>query len=135
MSSEEHWPADDGQFTPTMAYDLLASRRRRQLLYCLYMYATPMRLPDVAERLVEWDHDGSGAHLWDHDGSGTDLLDERLRIYNALYHSHVPKLADVDVVTYSQSEDMVDLGPNASHVRPYLEQVAREDLGDDEKLF
>lgn len=59
---------------------------------------------------------------------GEKLLNERLRTYNELYHSHVPKLVDADVVAYSQSEDMVELARNAAQLRPYLERAAEADL-------
>lgn len=99
-------------------HDLLAARRRRYTLYCLYMYATPMGLPDVAEQVT----------MWEHGVSSGELLDERLRTYNDLYHSHVPKLADADVIVYSQEEDVLDLARNAAQLRPYLERAADRDL-------
>jgi hypothetical protein len=99
-------------------HDLLAARRRRYVLYCLYLYANPMRLPDVAEQVIEWEH-----------GRPSDeLLDERLRAYNDLYHTHVPKLVEFDVVGYSQSEDMLELDRNVARLRPYLESAAEVDL-------
>lgn len=99
-------------------HDLLAKRRRRYTLYCLYLFANPMRLPDVADQVTEWEHGKPGG----------ELLDERLRTYTDLYHSHVPKLAAADVVAYSQPEDMIELAHNAAHLRPYLEREAEADL-------
>jgi hypothetical protein len=98
--------------------DLLAARRRRYVLYCLYLYANPVQLADVADRVTEWEH---GA-------PGEELLDERLRTYNDLYHTHVPRLADADVVAYHQSEDAVELARNAALLRPYLDHTAETDL-------
>lgn len=116
MANEQN-PGNE-QFPLVAVYDLLAPRRRRELLYCLFLYATPMRLSDVAVLIAGWSHDGSG----------DESLDERLRIYDALSHRHVPKLSETEVVTYSRSDETIDLGPNASRLRPYLEQTAREDL-------
>ncbi|MFB6301488.1 MAG: hypothetical protein ABEH78_01300 [Haloferacaceae archaeon] len=99
-------------------HDLLAKRRRRYTLYCLYLFANPMRLPDVADQVTEWEYGRPGE----------ELLHERLRTYNDLYHSHVPKLDAVDVVEYSQAEDMIELAHNASRLRPYLEWEAETDL-------
>lgn len=99
-------------------HDLLAQRRRRYVLYCLYLFANPMQLPDVADQVTEWEHGNP-------DG---ELLDERLRTYTNLYHSHVPQLAAADVVAYSQTEDMIELAHNAAHLRPYLEREAEADL-------
>jgi hypothetical protein len=97
-------------------HELLSARRRRYLLYCLYRYENPIRLPDIAEHIVEWEQQEN------------DHLEERLQTYNALYHNHVPKLAKYDIVEYDQDEDMVEFGENATDLRPYLERAAETDL-------
>ncbi|MBV0902850.1 DUF7344 domain-containing protein [Haloarcula salina] len=99
-------------------HDLLAAGRRRYTLYCLYMYANPIRLSDVAGQIVEWEYDAPA----------DERLDERLAIYTSLYHIHVPKLAEADVVAYDRSDELIELGPNAEQIRPYLEQAAEIDL-------
>lgn len=85
---------------------VLANSRRRYALYCLFLYANPMRLPDVADQVTVWEH--------------ADLPEtyerERLRIYNSLYHDHLPVLRASGIVTYHQSDDMVELGPAASRI-------------------
>lgn len=113
--SERHLPLD-------IVHDLLAERHRRYVLYCLYLYANPMRLPDIAELVTQWEHGAPGG----------ELLDERLRTYNELYHTHIPELADSGVVAYSQSEDMLELDRNAVWLRPYLERASEIDLPADE---
>lgn len=95
-------------------HDLLAARHRRCVLYCLYLYGNQMRLLDVAKRIAEWEY-------------GVPE-DEPLDICNSLYHRHVPKLADANAVTYSQSEDAIELAQNAAQLRPYLERAAETDL-------
>jgi hypothetical protein len=102
MQNQTNQCTTGGELSPGRVHELLAKQRRRHLLYCLYLSADPVSLPDAAARVTEREHDGAG----------DDLLDERSRVYTSLYHSHVPKLADADVVTYSQSEDMVELSSN-----------------------
>lgn len=99
-------------------HELIASRRRRYTLYCLYLYANPMRLSDVAGRITEWEHGEAAA----------DFLDERLAIYTSLFHIHVPKLAAADVVAYDRADEMIELDRNAAPLRPYLERAADVDL-------
>lgn len=101
-----------------VVHDLLAARRRRYVLYSLYLYATPVRLPDVADRVAELE-DGPPVE---------ELTEERTRTYLDLYHTHVPKLADAGVVSYSQSGDEVELASTVSQLRPYLELTAESDL-------
>lgn len=114
----EGWPVTDSDLSLDRITDLFAARRRRYTLYCLYLYANPLHLSDVAGQIVEWDHEASAA----------EALDERLAIYTSLYHVHVPKLAAADVVAYDRSDELIELGPDAEHVRPYLEQAAEIDL-------
>lgn len=116
MNSER--PDVDDRLSLDHIHDLLTARRRRYTLYCLYLHANPMRLPDVAEQVAEWEHGVSGE----------ERLDERLRTYDELYHTHVPKLDDANVVAYSQSEDTVELARNIAQLQPYLERAAGTDL-------
>lgn len=92
--------------------DPLEHRYSRHLLYCLYVYTTPMKLPDVADQITVWDEDADG-----------DYLEERLRIYDTLYHDHVPALCEADLVEYDQRTDTVDLGPAAEEAEPAVERV------------
>jgi hypothetical protein len=48
MSARNH-PDDE------IEAELLASDRRRYLLYCLYLYASPIRLPDIAYQVTVWE--------------------------------------------------------------------------------
>lgn len=105
-------------FSRDRVHSLLATCRRRYFLYCLYLYANPMPLLDVAGQIAEWEH-----------GEPEDeLLDERMDVYISLYHNHVPKLVDADVVAYDRSEDVVERDRNADKLRPYLERVVATDL-------
>lgn len=111
LTSEDRLSLDE-------VHGLLASRRRRYVLYCLYLYVNPIQVSDVAEQVAEWTHSGSSG----------ELTVERSRLYVSLYHVDVPKLAEVDAVSYSRSEDTVELADNASQLRPYLERAAETDL-------
>src|SRR6056297_131920 len=90
---------------------LLSDRRRRYLLYCLHMYANPLRLPDIAHQVTVWERP---------DSPGV-CLKARLETYMSLYHDHLPTLRDRDVVQYEQTEDIVELGPEADRLTPSLE--------------
>jgi len=118
MLAGEDRSTPDGGLSAGLVHDLLVARRRRYLLYSLHRYANPVGLPDVADQVTEWEHGVPAA----------ERLDERLRTYNDLYHTHVPALADADVVAYDQSEDAVELARNAAQLRPYLERTVETDL-------
>ncbi|KAA9398716.1 hypothetical protein Har1130_10910 [Haloarcula sp. CBA1130] len=97
---------------------LLSSHYRRYLLYGLSQYTTPVSLAVLTDTVTEFEH-GTPAE---------QSRDERLRIYTALYHNHLPRLVDAGVVRYNQSEDIVDIGPNAPALVPLLESTIEHDL-------
>lgn len=100
--------------------DLLSHPYRRYLLYYLYLYANPVQLPDIAHQIT----------IWETKEPAKDHLQDRLRIYTSLYHDHLPKLTEVDVVEYNQEEDMVELGPAAEEYMPAVERRFRGEVGD-----
>ncbi len=109
MPNTDTIPEDD-------VFAVLSSQRRRFALHCLQKYGGPMALADMADEIAVWEND-------------TDIADispeEVKRIYVSLYHTHVPKLEDADIVEYSQERDMVALSENAeqvtAHIEPYDE--------------
>ncbi|MHC3380141.1 DUF7344 domain-containing protein [Haloarcula sp. H-GB5] len=97
---------------------LLSSHYRRYLLYGLSQYTTPVSLAVLTDTVTEFEH-GTPAEQY---------RDERLKIYTSLYHNHLPRLVDAGVVQYNQSEDLVDIGPNAPALVPLLESTIDHDL-------
>jgi hypothetical protein len=78
---------------------LLTNRRRRYVLYCLKTSEMPMTLANLADGLVRRETDASP----------TAVQDERERIYVSLYHTHLPKLAEADLVSFDTDQNLVDL--------------------------
>jgi len=99
---------------------LLSDRRRRYLLYYLHMYSAPIRLPDIAHQVT----------IWERPDSPSICLKARLETYMSLYHDHLPRLRDRDIVQYEQTEDMVELGPEADRLIPSLEEFLRREIDD-----
>lgn len=100
-------PAPDSSDTPSVdrstLHDLLSSERRRHVLSCLGEHG-PMALPDLADEVAEREHDAALPQVPE---------DAVLTIYLSLYHTHVPKLAQADVVSYDQDRDAVALATDA----------------------
>lgn len=92
-------------------YELLSDRRRRYFLECLAEHGYSLTLADLADEVAAREHD---AHI-------ADVPEEEvLRIYLTLYHQHVPKLDEADVVAYDQDGDLVARGEAASVVERVL---------------
>ena len=99
--------------------ELLTHRDRRYLRYCVFLYTPPMSLAMIADQLTVWTGSPS---------TEAQYLRERLWNYNALYHDHRPVLCDVNLITYDQEDDMVDLGPAAEQIKPAVFQVLSEEI-------
>lgn len=63
----------------------------------------------------------------------TAVADEDVeRVYASLYHAHVPKLVDLDVIEFDRRAETITRGPNAEQVLTVLELTGRSgavDLG------
>lgn len=102
-------------------FSVLANRRRRYVLYCLKTSKTPMAVADVADALVRWETDESPPAV----------QETRERVYISLYHCHLPKLADADLISFDINQKLVDLREDGkdlplSVVRPSADNHPRE---------
>lgn len=79
--------------------DLLANFRRRRALLTLLSHEA-LSLPDLADEVAVAEFDETLPEI---------DADDVLQIYLSLYHTHVPKLADADLVCYDQSDDYLTL--------------------------
>jgi hypothetical protein len=100
--------------------DVVGHRRRRYLLYCLYIYSNPIKLTDIADQLI----------IWAKFEVGGTQRQEWLRIYKSLYHDHLPALQDADVVRYHEEDNMVELGPVGEQLEPTLERRYKTEVTD-----
>lgn len=98
------------------AFDLLRHTHRRLLLACLAEHAEPITLPDAAEQVTRSAH---GARI-----ENVDPETVR-RTYLNLYHTHVPKLVDADVVRYSQESDLIGLTDAGTYIVERMKRFRR----------
>lgn len=94
-------------------YDALAHPRRRYLCYSL-LERERWSLADLATGTVAWERDVPEAAVDD---------DERERAYVSLYHAHVPKLVDLDVLAFDRPTETVSAARNAEPVLDALEGI------------
>ena len=83
-----------------MICDCLSRSRRRYTLRHLKGTEKPMALADLAEEIADWESETPKAEITDETAK---------EVYMSLYHNHVPKLADADLVQYNQERDTVEL--------------------------
>ncbi|ELY66516.1 DUF7344 domain-containing protein [Natronococcus jeotgali] len=93
-------------------YEALAHPRRRYLCYSL-LSSSHWTLTELATKLVAWERD-----------IPEEDVDEvnRNEMYVSLYHAHVPKLVELDIVEYENGgEKVVVADTNAPQVLAALE--------------
>lgn len=105
---------DDGPPTIDEVFDVLSDSRRRTALEVLIAHEVPLALADLADEVA----------VREHDARITDISEETVRdVYLSLYHKHVPKLREADVVRYHQERDLVALSDHADHVEGFMDEL------------
>lgn len=109
--------SDPDRLTLDHILRLLADSRRRVVLTLLQEHGS-LRLPDLAEEVVRIETDTSIPELTE---------EEITRVYMELWHVHIPKLAEADVIEYDQQHDVVLLGDSIEEVAKFLPTDDRDD--------
>lgn len=116
-TTSDSQPTSNAIFLNTL-FEVLANRRRRYVLHCLREYQTPIALADLADEVATQEQE-------------TPLPDipaeEVKRVYMSLYHTHIPKLVDANIVEYTQEQDLVALSTKSEHVEPFLERATENE--------
>lgn len=94
-------------------YEALAHARRRYLCYSL-LSSSRWTLTELATKLVAWERDIPEEDV-------TDF--ERDEMYVSLYHTHVPKLIELDIIEFEgdETEELIVADENAVQVLAVLE--------------
>jgi len=101
----------DGVLELDGVFAALGHPRQRYLLYTLVRDAGDKTLTELAEKIVAWEQDKPISKVSD---------DERTRVEVSLYHSHVPKLADLGVLEYQEGENIIVRARNTEQVQAVL---------------
>ncbi len=105
------------ELPPDHVFDALGSRRRRYLCYAL-LGRERVDLDAAAERIAAWEVD-------DADSRATVEAVDAVRL--SLYHVHVPKLVEDDVIRFDPEREQIRHGPAAGPVLDALALLADAD--------
>lgn len=110
----------EGQRDPASRLFRVAAHERRRLALARLAEHVRLSLPDLADELAVTEH-------------GTDVADlpaeTVTRTYFDLYHRHVPRLADAELVRYEQDRDLVSITDRGREFAAWLEDAV-DDLPD-----
>lgn len=106
MPPVEQFPGDaatpwDAEVNADGLFDVLSNTRRRYVIAHLQTRSKPMALADVATELARWECDARNDRI---------PKDEVLPRFRALYHDHVPKMADVGVIEWNDGRNTITIG-------------------------
>jgi hypothetical protein len=95
-------------------YHLLSNSRRRETLAALWHRREGIPLRELSERVAASE-------------AGTDPAPRALRgsVYNALHQTHLPKLAECDLLEYDPDRKLVRPSPHTRPVSRYMDNVTR----------
>lgn len=94
---------------------LLANRQRRLLLRVLQESTTPLRTITLAKRMAERAYENP-------------TVEDRRTIYLSLYHNHLPRLEEADVIVHHGDEGTIVPDVNFDDVVRILESAHEQDL-------
>jgi hypothetical protein len=102
--------ADERPVSLDQIYGTLSNHRRRRVLWKL-METERVELGDLAEQIAARELEKPRGQL---------TTQERKRLYVSLYQAHLPKLADVDAITYDKRQGLIKPGPAFDIFTGYL---------------
>jgi hypothetical protein len=98
-------------------FEILKNQRRRVVLRYLNEHEGPIDLGELAEHVAAVENDVSVSAI---------SSDQRKRVYVGLYQCHLPKMDDMDIVSFNKNRGRISLGPNADKLDPYLQPPSNE---------
>lgn len=93
-------------------FDALANERRRRVLSILCEYDATVALADLADEVAVREKKQPITEI---------PPGEVKRVYMLLYHSHIPKMADANLVRYDQARDRVTWTVSEDRIRSLLD--------------
>jgi hypothetical protein len=93
-------------------FDLLSNHRRRYVIHFCKQRETPVEVGELAEQVAAWENDKTVEEI-DHA--------ERKRVYTSLQQTHLPTLADAEMIRYENGT--VELTDRATELDVYLDVV------------
>lgn len=92
------------------AFEVLSHRYRRYAMVYLVRHTPPVHLSQLASYIANTTTDGA-SH------------EETEQVYIELYHHHIPKLEDLDVIEFDRDQREVELATDPDLIEEYLEQI------------
>ncbi len=93
-------------------FEIAKNERRRNALRYLRSHEAPVKLGTLAEHIAAVENDTTVKAI---------SSQQRKRVYVGLYQCHLPKMDDMHIVEFNQNRGLIELGPNAEQLYPYID--------------
>jgi len=108
---------DGDRLDETVIFEVLSSERRRLAIQFLRDSEDDIEVNDIAEYIAERET-----------GESPPPKDARKTVYVSLHQTHLPKMDDLDIVSYDTDTKEVSLDESFRDVAVYMEVVPRSGL-------
>lgn len=105
---------NDASLSKEKMFHLLQNSRRRHVLQYLVTTNGPAQISDVAEQVAAWEYEAPVEEL---------TSQQRQRVYISLYQSHLPKLAEFNLITYDRNRGSIEQTSTINQLARYLDRA------------
>lgn len=117
-------PDDDshtGRPSREEIFEVLSNRRRRYVLHYLKQLDEGETAPlsEIATQVAAWERGEDVADI---------AYEERKSVQTSLYQTHLPKLAEKNLIEYDPDSNLVFRRAGSERIQVYLEMVSKNDL-------
>lgn len=115
--SDSRWPfgarssSDSEPLSSDEVFEILSNHRRRMVLYYLRQNGEFLTVNELAEKIAATENEVPVDEL---------TSQQRKRVYVSLYQTHLPKMAQTNVIDYDEDEGVVRLTDRSNSVDRYL---------------
>ncbi|WP_435345542.1 DUF7344 domain-containing protein [Haloarchaeobius sp. HRN-SO-5] len=109
----------DGGLSKGEIFDVLRNQRRRFVLQYLKRRDEPVELGDLATQVAAWEYNSPCEEV---------TSEQRKRVYTTLQQTHLPRMADANIVEYDPDEGLIQPTPRTRDLSIYLEIVPGSEL-------
>ena len=100
-------------------FEMLSNRRRRFVIHALKHAEGPVDISELSTDVTAWELDIEPADV---------TYDDRRNVYSTLKRTHLPKLAENDVVTVDEETHLVEPTPALEDLDVYVEVLGSREI-------
>lgn len=112
-------PQSSSNLSKGEIFDVLRNERRRFVLQYLKQRGEAVELGELATQVAAWEYDTPCDDV---------SADQRKRVYTTLQQTHLPRLAEANIVHYDADDGVISATDRANDLAIYLEIVPGHEL-------